>query len=141
MRRALVIVSCAACLTFAASAVASPIHGKVKGHFASAASCLGCGDMVKYVHADKVWCAWQGNNVLIHVRFHNRSVEHITISWHPSYLIRNGGSHGDGLTSIQDSGVNRHATRVVVVKQQPQGVPAGSRIASCKPSFFEVKSG
>jgi hypothetical protein len=97
--------------------------------------------MVKYVGADKVWCAWQGKNVLIHVRFHNASVEHITISWHPSYLIRDGGSHGDGLTSIQDSGVNGHSTRVVVAKQQPQGVPVGSPIAKCKPSFFSVKSG
>ena len=77
-----------------------PIHGKVIGHFASASSCFGCGEMVKYVRADRVWCAWQGDNVIVHVRFRNTSVEHITISWHPSYTIRGGGSHGEGFSSM-----------------------------------------
>jgi hypothetical protein len=129
---------------FVTSAVAgssSPIHGKVIGKFGSASSCFGCGDMVKYVRTDRVWCAWQGDNVIIHVRFRNLSVEHVTINWHPSYLIRGGGSHGDGLSSLQDSGVNAHASRGMFVKQKPKGVPAGSPLASCKPSFFSVKSG
>jgi hypothetical protein len=141
VRRALVVLIAVTALVAAVPALASPVHGKVSGHFASASGCLGCGDMVKYVRADMVWCAWQGKNVLIHVRFRNTSVAHITISWHPSYEIRDGGSHGDGLSSIQDSGVNAHAVRVVVAKQQPQGIPAGSPIATCKPSFFDVKSG
>jgi hypothetical protein len=128
-------------LVGAAMAGSTPITGKVNGRFASAASCFGCGDMIKYVRADRVWCAWQGDNVIIHARFRNTSIEHITISWHPSYVIRGGGSHGDGLTSLQDSGLNAHATRGVFIKQKPKGVPAGARIAQCKPSFFTVKSG
>jgi hypothetical protein len=140
--KALIIV--AAALVFVTSAVArssSPIHGKIAGQFGSAASCFGCGDMVKYVKADRVWCAWQGDNVIIHVRFRNTSVEHITIHWHPSYTVRGGGAHGDGLSSLQDSGVNAHASRGMFVKQKPKGVPAGSPLATCKPSFFLVKSG
>jgi hypothetical protein len=78
---------------------------------------------------------------LVGVRFRNASVEHVTISWHPSYVIRGGGSHGDGLSSLQEDGVNAHASRGVYVKQKPKGVPAGSPIAACKPSFFSVKSG
>jgi hypothetical protein len=134
----------AACLVFVTSALAKnsePIHGKITGHFASASSCLGCSDMVRYVKADRVWCAWQGDNVIIHVRFRNIAIEHITISWHPSYTIRGGGSHGEGLSSLQDSGLNARASRGVYVKQKPKGVPAGSPLAVCKPSFSSVKSG
>jgi hypothetical protein len=120
---------------------ATPAQGRIIGRFASASSCFGCGDLTKYIHADDVWCAWQGSNVIVHVRFRNASIEHVTISWHPSYTVRDGGSHGTGLTSIQSSGVNAHASRGVFVKQQPQGVPPGSPLASCDPSFSDVESG
>jgi hypothetical protein len=130
-----------ACVATAFAGSSKPITGKVQGVFASASSCFGCGDMTKYVRADRVWCAWQGDNVIIHVRFRNSSVEHITITWHPSYTIRDGGSHGDGISSLQNSGVNGHASRGVYVQQKPKGVPSGTPIAQCKPSFFEVKSG
>jgi len=125
----------------ALAVVTAPIEGKVTGRFASAGSCFACGDLVRYVKADRVWCAWQGDNVIIHVRFRNSSVEHLTISWHPSYVIRGGGAHGEGLSSLQDSGVNAHASRGVYVKQQPKGVPPGSPISSCKPSYYLVESG
>lgn len=143
-RCGLLVVLAGVALVLAASAYAGdtrPIHGKVIGHFASKSSCFGCGEMIKYVRADRVWCAWQGDNVIIHVRFRNNSVEHTTIHWHPSYTIRGGGSHGEGWSSLQDSGVNAHASRGVYVKQQPKGVPAGSPIGVCKPSFNLVESG
>jgi hypothetical protein len=121
--------------------VSTPIHGKIEGRFANAGSCFACGDLARYVRADRVWCSWQGDNVIIHVRFRNTSVEHVTISWHPSYVIRGGGGHGEGLSSLQDSGVNAHASRGVYVKQQPQGVSPGTPIAICKPSYYLVESG
>ena len=62
--------------------------------------------MVHYIHVDKVWCGWQDGQVILHVRFRNDSVEHVTVNWHPSYVIRDGGSHGTGLTSVQSSGVD-----------------------------------
>ena len=133
-----------AALAVVASAFANdskPIQGKIVGQFASASSCLGCGDMTRYVRADRAWCAWQGDSVIIHVRFRNAAVEHITIHWHPSYVIRGGGAHGEGLSSLQDSGVNAHASRGVYVKQKPKGVPAGTPIAQCKPSYSNVESG
>jgi hypothetical protein len=143
MKRITIIVGLAA-LVLAGIAFAGdtkPIQGKIQGTFGSAASCLGCGDMIKYVRADRVWCAWQGDQVIIHVRFRNSSIEHITINWHPSYVIAGGGSHGTGLSSVQSDGVNAHASRGVFVKQSPKGVPAGSRISECKPSFELVQSG
>jgi hypothetical protein len=108
------VLIAAAALVFVTSALArssEPIHGKIIGHLGSAASCFGCGPFVKYIRADRVWCAWQGDNVIIHVRFRNLSVEHVTIHWHPSYVIRGGGPHGEGFSSVQDSGVNAHAAR------------------------------
>jgi hypothetical protein len=141
---ALATLSAAAAVVVAGSAQArglAQIHGKVAGSFASASSCFGCGDMVKYIKADRVWCAWQGDNVIIHVRFRNTSIARVTVTWHPSYEVRSGGSHGEGFSSLQEQGLNARAARGVFVKQQPKGVPAGSPLASCKPSFFSVKSG
>lgn len=138
------VLAAVAALMLVAPALASDsaaIHGKIAGRFASASSCFGCGDLVRYVRADRVWCAWQGDNVIIHVRFRNTSVEHLTITWHPSYIVRGGGLHGSGFSSLQDSGINAHASRGVFIKQSPKGVPAGSPLATCKPSFFAVKSG
>ena len=138
------LVGVIALILMASSALATSdtaTHGKIKGRFAGASSCFGCGNLVKYVKADRVWCAWQGDDVIIHVRFRNSSVEHLTITWHPSYVIRGGGAHGEGFSSLQDSGVNAHASRGVYVKQQPKGVAAGSPLAACKPSFYSVESG
>jgi hypothetical protein len=134
----------AASVVFAATAVASaytPITKKITGTFASKSSCFGCGDMIKYVKADRVWCAWQGDSVIVHVRFRNTSVEKVTIHWHPSYVIRNGGAHGEGWGSLQDHGVEAHAARGVYVKQEPEGVPPGSPLSKCKPSYSLVESG
>jgi hypothetical protein len=118
-----------------------PVTGKVAGEFQSVSGCLGCGSLVHYIHVDKVWCGWQDGQVVIHVRFRNSSVEHVTVDWHPSYVIRDGGSHGTGLTSIQSSGVDAHATRVLTVQQSPDGVAAGSAIGQCEPAFEDVESG
>ena len=79
--------------------------------------------------------------MIIHVRFRNISIEHLTIHWHPTYVVRGGGAHGEGLTSLQDSGVNARAARGVFVQQKPKGVPKGSPLATCKPSFYSVESG
>src|SRR5205085_10186741 len=89
-----VLVGLVTLLLCESAALGSPtetIQGKVTGQFASASGCLGCGDMTRYVKADRVWCAWQGDNVIIHARFRNASIEHVTVSWHPSYIVRGGG--------------------------------------------------
>ena len=63
-----VLVGLVTLLLCESAALGSPtetIQGKVTGQFASASGCLGCGDMTRYVKADRVWCAWQGDNVII----------------------------------------------------------------------------
>jgi len=124
----------------ASSAVASgkggPVTGKVAGVFHR--DCLACGDSAKYIVASSVWCGWQDGHVVIHVTFHNRSVEGLKVTWHPSYAIRMGSDHGTGLSSLQDTKLSGGQTKSVIVSQSPKDTPSGSAIASCKPSFYLV---
>jgi hypothetical protein len=119
----------------------APITDRISGAFQDRSGCLGCGSLVQYIHVDKIWCAWQDNEVIIHVGFRNDSVEHVTVAWHPSYVIAGGATHGEGLGSIQSTGLDAHSTRTVIAKQSPEGVPAGSAIAQCEPAFSTVDSG
>jgi hypothetical protein len=56
-------------------------------------------------------------------------------------LVKGGGPHGEGFSSMQDSGINAKASRGVYVKQKPKGVPVGSPLSKCKPSYSLVESG
>jgi hypothetical protein len=103
--------------------------------------CFGCGDLVRYIDTSDAWCAWDGDKVLVHVTMTNRSVEHVTVNWHPSYELVGGSSHGTGLTSLEDSGFDAGETRELVSEQNPDGVASGAEIGACKPSFFLVESG
>ena len=126
----------------AVAPAATPTYGGVvRSPFASKESCFACGDMIKYVSASNAWCGWKDGKVVVHVTFRNTSIEHLTIHWHPSYTIVGGGGHGDGLTSIQDAGIDAGATRQVFATQEPKGVPADSTIDECKPSYSTVDSG
>jgi hypothetical protein len=103
--------------------------------------CFACGDLVRYIDTSDVSCGWDGDKVLVQVTMTNRSVEHVTVKWHPSYELVGGGSHGTGLTSIEDSGFEAGETRELVSEQNPDGVASGAEIGKCKPSFFLVESG
>jgi hypothetical protein len=120
----------------AVSKAVGPVTGKISGVFHR--DCLACGDSAKYIVATNVWCGWRDGDVLIHVRFSNRSVEGLKVTWHPSYAIRNGSDHGDGLTSLQETKLNGGTSINVVVRQNPKDTPTGAAIAVCKPSFFLV---
>ena len=112
------------------------VTGKVAGHFHR--DCVGCGDSARYIAASNVWCGWQDGQVVIHVTFHNRSVEGLKVTWHPSYTIRMGSDHGTGLTSLQDTSISGGQTKSVLVGQSPKDTPTGSAIGVCKPSFYLV---
>lgn len=131
----------AVCLVIASASIAAdPITGKVRGVFHR--DCLLCdGQLKSYIKTSNVWCAWQKGKVLIHVTMRNTAVEHITVNWHPSYVIARGGEHGAGLTSVQSSGFDAGELRQLVAKQDPKGVPDNARIAVCKPSFSTIDSG
>jgi hypothetical protein len=115
------------------------VTGRVNGTFAR--DCFGCGDLKRYIKASNAWCGWRGDTLLVHVRMTNESIEHVTVNWHPSYTFVGGGEHGAGITSIQSDGFDAGETRDLIAEQQPDGVPVGSRIGKCKPSFFLIESG
>ncbi|MFN0155519.1 MAG: hypothetical protein ACKVUT_14190 [Gaiella sp.] len=118
---------------------ASLVTGKIAGVFHR--DCFGCGDLKVYIRTSDVWCGWRDETVVVHVRMTNESVEHVTVNWHPSYVIRGGAEHGAGLGSIQDDGFDAGQTRVLVAEQQPEGVAPGAALSECKPSFFLIESG
>lgn len=116
------------------------VTGKVAGRFKR--DCLLCDSQLKpYVSTGSVWCGWRDGKVVVHVTMSNDSVEHLTVNWHPSYVIAGGGEHGAGLTAVQSDGFDAGETRELLAEQSPEGVPADSPIAECKPSFSVIESG
>jgi len=122
------------------NAAADAVVGRVDGVFRR--DCPVCDHrLVAYVRTSGAWCGWSGGEVVVHVRMRNTSAEHLTVDWHPSYVIENGGEHGAGLSSLQSDGFDAGETRDLLARQSPKGVAAGSPIETCKPSFSDVRSG
>jgi hypothetical protein len=116
------------------------VTGEVKGWFDR--DCLVCdGTLAKYVKTSDVWCGWRDEKVIVHVVMRNDSVEHITVNWHPSYVIEGGTEHGAGLTAVQSDGFDAGERRVLEAERDTEGVAAYSSIAKCKPSFSVIESG
>jgi len=118
---------------------AADVTQRVPGTFVRS-GCLGCTNVDK-IATSNTYCGWDGNHVIVHVDFANSSSETLKVSWHPSYLIQNGTSHGTGLTSIQKTKIGPGANVEVFDKESPKGTAAGTPIAKCYPSFFTIEAG
>jgi hypothetical protein len=118
---------------------AADVTQRVAGKFVRS-GCFGCTNTDKIATSD-VYCGWDGKNAIVHVLFANSSAETLKVNWHPSYLIRNGTSHGTGLTSMKETKIAAGSTVEVFNKQSPAGTTAGTPIAKCYPSFFNVQAG
>jgi hypothetical protein len=118
---------------------AADVTQRVSGAFVRT-GCLGCTNTAK-IQTNDVYCGWDGTKVIVHVVFSNSSSEKLKVSWHPSYLIQNGTSHGTGLTSIQETTVGPGVDTAVFSKQSPAGTTAGTPISKCYPSFENVQAG
>jgi hypothetical protein len=117
-----------------------PLERQVGGKFHR--DCFLCdGPLKARIDTSDAWCAWQGDDVIVHVTMTNNSVEHVTVDWHPSFTISGGGEHGAGLTSTQSDGFDPGETRELAAHQNPEGVAPGSPIGTCKPSFSMIESG
>jgi cephalosporin hydroxylase len=122
-----------------APVMAAAVIDRTDGAFVRS-GCFGCTNTAKILTSN-TYCGWDGSNVVVHVTFQNTSVQTLTVSWHPSYLIANGTSHGGGLASIQDTKVQAGQTLGVFVKQSPKGTSADTPISKCFPSFQNVSAG
>jgi hypothetical protein len=116
------------------------VTGRVSGTFVRS-GCVSCGMLLPKIATGDVYCGWANNHVIVHVTMRNTSAETATVTWHPTYSIVNGASHGTGLSSLQETKLKPGQTQSVFVEQSPKGVTAGTRLARCYPSFHLISSG
>jgi len=143
MRQSFFIAVVAALVVVSTAVASGPITGRVGGVFTRSAydGTLDQAHLKRYIKTGNVWCGWQDNKVLVHVRMRSRSAEHVTVNWYPRYSIRAGGIHGDGFSSAQSNGFDSGEVRELISKQDPKGVAHNARIASCRPHFQMIHSG
>jgi hypothetical protein len=142
MRRTVLTVAAMvslAAVVVVGEAAATPPKGAIKGRFSRG---LFSGDTLsKHLKSSAVWCAWRGENVIVHVNLKNTSIEHVTASVKPRYFIRNGGEHGSGGFG-KDYGFDGGEFRSLWIDAgKPKGVPKSSPLSKCAPYLFLIKSG
>jgi hypothetical protein len=141
VRRIALVILAIAALATAGIAFAKPPKGAVHGTFSKSLA-LGDSNLIKLLSASNVYCFWSKGHVIVHITFRNHSVEHVTLSVEPKYTIRNGGTHGNGITNWQSVGINASAFRAVFLDAKaPDGVPKNSPIGSCRPDLADIESG
>jgi hypothetical protein len=97
------------------------------------------GELADSIDVDQVWCQWSGGHVFLHVRFHNTSVEDLSVEYNTRYQIENGGTHGDSFENEQTTNVDGGLYRVLTVDAgAPDGVSAGAAIGDCEPEMKSV---
>lgn len=134
------LLVCALALT-AGVAVAKPPKGAVHGKFSKALA-LGDSGLINAVSASNVYCFWSEGHVIVHMSFRNHSIAHVTLHVEPKYTIKNGGTHGNGITNWQSVGIDGHAFRAVFMDaKSPDGVPKNSRIGACQPDLAMIEAG
>jgi hypothetical protein len=135
-----IVLVCALALT-AGVAVAKPPKGAVHGRFSKALA-LGDAGLIKAISASNVYCFWSKGHVIVHISFRNHSIAHVTLHVEPKYTIRNGGTHGNGITNWQSVGIDGRAFRAVFLDaKSPDGVPKNSPIATCQPDLAMIEAG
>jgi hypothetical protein len=121
-----------------ASALAAQSAKRVAGSF-SKGFLAKYDDKGKYISGSNVWCAWRGSHVMVHVSLRNRSVETITATVKPKYVIANGGSHGDGFLAGKDFKLaGGKSVSALIDAGKPKNTPTGARIGRCVPYLYMV---
>ncbi|MBA3374791.1 MAG: hypothetical protein H0U00_03090 [Actinobacteria bacterium] len=83
---------------------------------------------------EDIWCEWESDHVLIHVRVENPLVTPARTSITPAYESEDGGRHGTSFGSDRRIPVSRSSyTEATIDAGSPEGVPTGSEISSCEP--------
>lgn len=90
-------------------------------------------DACKALRVSKVTCQWVGDSVRMTVAFHNRFGAHVTVHVEPKYRIKNGGTHGEGITNVEDVGLDSGETRTWDKDLKPAGISGHPAITACIP--------
>ena len=107
------------------------------------ASTLGDKQALKKLKTTHVYCGWQGDHIVLHARFKNGLAAHITVHITPTYVLKNAGKHGDGLTSQQDIGIDAGAVRDWTgdLGAPAGGIRTGTTITKCVPRVASIDLG
>ena len=141
MKRITIGLALCAVLVLTGIAVAKPPKGAVHGTFSKSLT-LGDAALIKALSASNVYCFWSKGHVIVHITFRNHSIAHVTLTIEPKYTIRNGGTHGNGLTNWQDFGIDGNAFRAVFIDAKaPDGIPKNAPIGACQPDLIQIKAG
>ena len=81
-----------------------------------------------------VWCEWEGDHVLVHVRVENPLVVPTVTNITPAYENKDGGRHGTSFGSDRAvPAAGNSYTEAQIDAGSPEGVPRGTEISSCEP--------
>lgn len=103
------------------------------------AICIGHNDLADDIHGTNVWCAWNGDHVRVHIGLSNSSSHDLEVKIQPTYYVRNHGRHGSSHSSRKSVRLSAH-TRLDWYGDagRPEGVVAGTPLASCEPALKDV---
>jgi hypothetical protein len=90
-------------------------------------------DACKALRVSKVTCQWVGDSVRMTIVFYNPFGAHVTVHTEPKYRIRNGGTHGEGITNVEDVGLDSGETRTWQKDLKPAGISGHPAITACIP--------
>jgi hypothetical protein len=139
--------SCAAivstCVTVQGALAGSPKIGKkVAATVKKSLFVSGDKEAIRRVKFTHYWCRWNDGQVEVHVVVKNPLAAHITIHIQPNYRLKDAGLHGDGSGSVQDIGVNAHATRYWSKRiGSAEGVDGTPKITVCGPEINGIDLG
>jgi hypothetical protein len=139
---ALFVVLAAICGTSAAIAGSPKIGKKVPGKVRKSLFVSGDKEAIRRVTFTHYWCRWNDGEVEVHAVVKNPLAAHITIHLQPNYRLKDAGLHGDGSGSVQDIGVNAHATRYWSKRVgKAEGVDGTPKITVCGPELNGIDLG
>jgi len=90
-------------------------------------------DACAAVRVSTVTCQWQDDHVHMAVNFKNTFGAHVTVHMNPIYKLANAGIHGNGLTNVEDVGLDPGEVRKFETDLDPAGVSGNPRITLCRP--------
>lgn len=90
-------------------------------------------DACAAIEVTGVSCQWQDNHVHMGLVLTNTFGAHVTVHMNPIYKLQNAGIHGNGLTSVEDVGLDPGEVRNYETDLSPKGVSGQPAITLCRP--------
>lgn len=92
-------------------------------------------DACKAIRVTKVTCQWRDDVMRMTVVIKNTFGAHVTVHMNPIYTLKNAGTRGNGITAVQDIGLDAGEVRTYETDQEPKGVTGQPKISLCRPGI------